>query len=405
MAIELTNLLIIVAIGFATSFALGFVPSLRVPAVVLQIVAGIVVGPAVLGWVEIDDAVEVLSILGLAFLLFLAGLEIDYERLRGSLAAEAVAGFVISFALALAVGGLLDVTGVVGDFLFIAIVLSATSLGVVVPVLRDSGRADSDFAQLVIAAASIADFTAIILLTLFFSGQSSSPAVTLILLAGFVLMVALLGIAITRAERQRQVARAFKRLHGTTAEIRVRGAFLLLVGLTTLATELGLELILGAFLAGSVVKLVDREPRAAREALVDKLDAVGFGVFIPVFFVSVGVDFDLEALGHLSTLAEIPIFVVALLAVRGLPALLYRRSFGRRDVVVAALLQATSLPFIVTAVAIGTSLGAISRGSGAAFIAAGLFSVIAFPAIALSLLGGAFRRRGRATGSVYSSRM
>ncbi len=391
MEIEFTNLLIVVAIGFVAPLVLAFVPRLRLPPVVLLIVFGIIAGPAVLGWVEIDQPVRVLSILGLAFLLFLAGLEIDYDRLRGRLALDAATGFALSFALAIAVGGLLAAVGVVDDLLFVAIVLSATSLGVVIPVLRDTGRVESEFGQLVIAAASIADFATIILLTLFFSGEASNAASTLILLGGFLAVIALLGLAISEAERLRRIRHAFRRLSGTTAQIRVRGAFVLLVGLTALATELGLELILGAFLAGAVLKLVDHEGMHARAELSNKLDAIGFGVFIPVFFVSVGINYDLDSLADASTLAQVPIFVVALLVVRGLPAILYRRSIGRREIVVAGLLQATSLPFIVTATAIGTSLGAIDASAGAAFIAAGLVTVVLFPAIALSLLGG---RRG-----------
>ena len=367
---------------------LGFMPAVRLPAVVLEIVAGIVLGPAVLGWVEVDEPVRVLSILGLAFLLFLAGLEIDYERLRGRLALDALSSYAVSFAVAVAVGLILAAVDVVIDPLFIAVVLSATSLGIIVPVLLDSGRAEGDFGQLVIAAASIADFAAIILLTLLFSGEASSPAVTLILLAGFLVLVALLGVAISRAERLRRVRRAFVRLHGTTAELRVRGAVLLLVGLTALATQLGFELILGAFLAGAVLKIFDHEPTPAREELLGKLHVVGFGVFIPVFFVSVGINYDLGSLGDLSILAAIPLFLLALLAVRGLPALLYRHALTRREMLVAALLQSTSLPFIVAASEIGISVGAIRPGTAAALIAAGLGSVILFPALALNLLGG-----------------
>jgi len=387
MELEFTNLLIVAAIAFSAPLLLGFVPSVRLPAVVLEIVAGILIGPAVLGWVEVDEPVRVLAILGLAVLLFLAGLEIDYERLRGRVAGIAAAGFVASFAIALAIGLLLAATGIIDDALFIAIVLSATSLGVVIPVLKDSGRSDTAFGQLVIAAASVADFATIILLTLFFSGEAASPTSTLILLVGFFGVAALLGLAIAEIEHLSRLRAVLRRLQDTTAQIRVRGAFALLVGLTALATNLGLELILGAFLAGAVLKLVDRDQMMTHPDLRLKLEAVGFGVFIPVFFVSSGINFDLDALGDLDTLAQVPIFLAALLAVRGLPALLYRSMIDGREVAVAALLQATSLPFIVAATAIGTSLGAIEPGTAAAFIAAGLLSVILFPASSLSLLG------------------
>lgn len=403
MEIEFTNLLVVTAIAFAAPLALGFAPRVRLPAVVLEIVLGIVLGPSVLGWVDVDEPVAVLAILGLAILLFLAGLEIEYDRLRGRLAAEAAGGFAASFAIALAIGLLLAATGIVGDALFVAIVLSATSLGVVIPVLKDSGRSSSSFGQLVIAAASVADFATIILLTLFFSGEASSPASTLILLAAFVGLAALLGLAIAEVEHLTRLRGVLRRLQDTTAQIRVRGAFLLLVGLTALATGLGLEVILGAFLAGAVLKLVDRDEMGTHEAFRVKLDAVGFGVFVPVFFVATGIRFDLASLGDPSTLAKIPIFLAALLVARGLPALLYRSRLSGRETVVAALLQATSLPFIVAATAIGTSLGAIEPGTAAAFIAAGLTTVVVFPALSLSLLGES-RAEGSPAGAVPGGR-
>ncbi|MGB3099825.1 MAG: cation:proton antiporter, partial [Solirubrobacterales bacterium] len=358
------------------------------PAVVLEIVAGIIVGPAVLGWVEIDEPVRVLSILGLAVLLFLAGLEIEYEKLRGRVARLAGGGFILSFAIAIAIGLLLKATDTVGDGLFVAIVLSATSLGVVIPVLKDSGNIETGFGQLVVAAASIADFATIILLTLLFSEEASSTTSTLLLLGSFFVLTALLGLAIAEVEHLGRVRDALLRLQDTTAQIRIRGAFVLMVGLTALATNLGLELILGSFLAGGVLKLVDRDTMMTHPQLREKLEAVGFGVFIPVFFVATGVAYDLDALGEPSTLVQVPIFLAAMVAVRGLPALLYRGELGDRKTLVAALLQATSLPFIVAATAIGIEVGAIEPGTAAAFIAAGLLSVVVFPATALGLLGG-----------------
>lgn len=151
------------------------------------------------------------------------------------------------------------------------------------------------------------------------------------------------------------------------------------------------------------MKLVDRDTLMTHPDLRTKLDAIGYGVFIPVFFVSSGVACDLGALGDPATLAEVPIFLLALFAVRGLPALLYRRILPGRQVVVAGLLQATSLPFIVAATSIGASLGTIEGGTAAASIAAGLLSVILFPAASLSLLGGEAGKR-RAAGALAGAR-
>src|SRR5689334_12411487 len=168
-----TNLAIVAAAAFAAPLLLGLAPSLRLPAVVLEIVLGVVLGPAGLGGVHVDGPLTVMSLLGLAFLLLLAGLEVEFDRLRGRLLRLASAGFIASFAVALAAGLLLDAAVVTGAPLLIAIMLSATSLGVVIPVLKDSGEAATPFGQLVIAGASIADIDTVVLLSLFFSEQSS----------------------------------------------------------------------------------------------------------------------------------------------------------------------------------------------------------------------------------------
>jgi Kef-type K+ transport system membrane component KefB len=386
MDLHFTNLLIVVAVGFAAPLALGFAPRLRVPSVVLEIVAGIVVGPAVLGWVHVDAPLSVLAIVGLAFLLFLAGLEIEFHKLRGPVLKVATGGFLVSFAIAMAVALILSGAGVLDHPLFVAIVLSATSLGIVVPVLKDSNEASSTFGQLVIAAATIADFATVILLSLFFSRESTDTVTKVLLLGGLLLFAVLLALALSEVERFSRVHKTIERLQDTTAQIRIRGSFVLMIGLVALATRLGLEVILGAFIAGAILTLIDRDQRMTHPDFRAKLEAAGFGIFIPVFFVTSGVRYDLNALGNVSTLVHVPIFLVALFAVRGLPALLYRRLLPPRRVAVAALLQATSLPFIVAATAIGTSIGVISAGNAAALVAAGLLSVVLFPAGALTVL-------------------
>src|SRR6187431_3264768 len=190
--VHFTNLLIVVAAGLLAPLALGFFPRVRLPAIVLEIVLGIAIGPSGLGWVEADLPVSILAVIGLAFLLFLSGQEIDLERLRGRILELAAIGFAVSFGIAVAVGFCLKAGGFVKSPLFVAIVLVATSVGVIVPVLKDSGDVSSGFGQLVIAAASIAEFGSIILLSLFFSTNGSTGTTgTLILLGGFGLVVLL----------------------------------------------------------------------------------------------------------------------------------------------------------------------------------------------------------------------
>ena len=386
--VHFTNLLIVVAAGLLAPLVLGFFPRVRLPAIVLEIVLGIVIGPSGLGWVKPDLPVSILALVRLAFLLFLSGLEIDLQHLRGRVLKLTALGFAISFAIAIVLGLVLKAGGFVKSPLFIAIVLVATSLGVIVPVLKDSGNIGTGFGQLVIAAASIADFGAIILLSLFFSGKgSTSTAATLILLVVFGLVVVLVGLAIVGVEHSMSLSRVLQRLQDTTAQIRVRAAFVLLIGFTALADQVGLETILGAFAAGAMLSLVDRDEAMTHPEFRLKLEAVGFGAFIPVFFVTSGVRFDLNALfASGSTVARVPLFLLAIYLARGLPAFVYIRLLGRSKSVIAGILQSTSLPFIVAATQIGIQLGVVSRASAAALVAAGLLSVVISPALGLVLL-------------------
>jgi len=387
-AVHFTNLLIVVAAGLLAPLALGFVPQVRVPAIVLEILLGIAIGPSGLGWVEPDLPVSILALIGLAYLLFLSGLEIDLRRLRGRILKLTFIAFAVSFAIALVVGGSLTAGGLVRSPLFVAIVLVATSVGVIVPVLEDSGDAGSGFGQLVIAAASIAEFGSIILLSVFFSTNGSTgTAGTLILLGGFGLVVLLVGLAIAGVEHSMSLGHVLQRLQDTTAEIRVRAAFVLLIGFAALADSVGLETILGAFAAGALLSLIDRDEAGTHPELRVKLEAVGFGIFVPIFFVTSGVRFDLDALfASASTVARVPVFLLALYVVRGLPALVYLRVLGRSRSLSAGLLQATSLTFVVAATQIGLGLGVVSRASAAGLIAAGLLSVAISPTLALVLL-------------------
>ena len=194
------NLLIVVAVAFAAPLLLGFFPSVKLPSVVLEIIAGIVIGPSVLGIVHVDEAISVIALLGLAFLLFLAGLEIEFDKLRGQVLRLTLMGFAISFVIALLVALLLKATGLIETPLLIAIILCATSLGVLIPVLKDAGEISSTFGQLIVAAGTIADFGAVILLSIFFSGEGGVGS-TLLLIGSLVLLAVVVFIAVKSAER------------------------------------------------------------------------------------------------------------------------------------------------------------------------------------------------------------
>ncbi len=380
------DLLIVSLIAVIAPLVANSIPGIKVPGVVLEIVAGIVVGPSVLGWVEVDEPIAVLGLVGLAFLLFLAGLEIDLASLRGHLLRLALTGFGLTLAIGFVAGAAFDAAGWVNGPFFLAIALTATSLGLVVPVLKDAGVADEPVGQLIIAGATIADFGAVILLSLFFSEAEGGTASKLIAVGSFVTVMAVLALVLVRAGRSMRIDAVLFRLQDTTAEIRVRIAVALLVGFVALAANAGLEIILGAFIAGALLGAVDRDTMS-HPHLRTKLDAVGYGFVIPVFFVASGLRFDLDALTRSpGVLTRVPLLLLALLLARGLPALLYLRPLGRDGATIAALLQATSLPFIVTATQIGVGIGAIRPATAAALVAAGLLSVVVFPPIALGLL-------------------
>ncbi|CAA9337819.1 MAG: hypothetical protein AVDCRST_MAG07-2189 [uncultured Frankineae bacterium] len=380
----LDDLVLVLAIAAVVPLALASLPRLALPAPVVEILAGIVLGPGVLAVVEPDEAVRTLATIGLAFLLFLAGLEIDMEQLRGSGARLALRGLLLSVTAAAVAGAALQLTGVVDNGRLLAVLLLATSLGLVVPVLRDAGLVDRPVGQLVVAGASLGELAALVLLSLSFSERSRGPGSVVLLLVLLTAVAALVLAATMRASASARVSALVARLSDTSAQIRVRLAVLLVVGLGAVAEGLGFEAILGAFLAGVVLRRADPDGVMSHPHFREKLDGIGFGFVVPVFFVTSGLIFDVDALrASPAELLQVPIFLFALIVVRALPALAYRSVLSGRDVLCAGLLQATSLPFLVVGAALGLELEVLGPGDAAALVAAGLVSVVLFPALAL----------------------
>ena len=388
-----TDLLWMSLVAVGAPLVVALVPSLRIPAVVLEIVGGIIIGPQLIGIATPDQHVRMMATIGLAFLLFLAGLEVDLDTQRSPVTSLAARGFVLSMALAIAAGYLMNLTGTNEDPLLLAIIFVATSLGVVVPVLKDTGEIESEFGQLVFIAGSMAEFGSIFLLSLFFSKDAKSPSSSLIVLVGFGLVVALSSFLVGRAWRGRWIARQMDRLEDTSSMLRVRAAVAILFLFAVLANHLGLEAILGTFVAGALVRVLDRGNAITGAHLRGRLEAIGFGFVVAYFFVATGMRLDVKALfADWSSAKELVLFFLALLFVRGVPALIYRRRFGSRRSYVAGLMQATSLTFIVVAADMGRQLHKIDAPTQAALIAAGLLSVLMFPALALLLSSPAARR-------------
>ena len=391
------SVLIIAAISVFVPVVLGLLPRLPVPGAVLEVIAGVVVGPSVLGWARIDAPVQVLSTLGLGMLLFLAGLEIDVERLRSPLARLAGIAFALSAALGLLCGFLFWLGGEATRPILLGIILMSTSAGLLLPLLKDAGEAGTEFGQLIMTASALAEIVPILLLSLLFSAAAKTPGDQLVSLAIFLVLLVLIGLAVARVRRLRRLDQLLDHLEKRSGQLRVRAALTLALACGVLAYRFGFASILGAFAAGLLVRIIEVSGREPNPDFLSKLDGIGFGFLIPVFFISTGVAFQLKGLlTHPAALVEVPLFLVALLVVRGVPALLYARSVGRRRAAAGGLLQATTLTFVIVATEIGLETGKITPTTAAALVAAGLLSAALFPAGAARLLAPRSRRPHRA---------
>ena len=259
-----TSFVIVAVIAFVAPLIRGMAPQILVPAIVLELVAGIIVGPHGLGLAESTGPVNVFSTVGLACLLFLAGREIQVERLRGALLTTSVAGFAISFALAFGCAAALHAVGLIKTPLLVAIVFVATSLSIIIVPLKDAHETDSDFGQQVIAAAAIAEFGAVVLLSFFYSGDREGAATELLHLGLFALAAAMIFLSLTRGASLRRITAAINRLEGTSAQIRVRGDFALVAVVAGVASQLGLEMILAAFTVGLIRGMTSGRTSARR---------------------------------------------------------------------------------------------------------------------------------------------
>jgi Kef-type K+ transport system membrane component KefB len=386
-ALSFDGVLVVALVAVAVPVLLGLIPRLPIPGAVLEVLAGILIGPSVLRWVHLDAPIQVLSDLGLGMLLFLAGLEIDVGGLRGPLGRLAGWAFGVSVLIGLACGYALSLAGVHAKPVFLAVVLVSTAAGLLLPLLKDAGLHRAPFGQLVMAAAALAELIPVVMLSLLFSATSTTSEARFGSLMALLALLAVIGLALGRVRNLAALDRLLDRLEDHSAQLRVRAALTLALAFAWLAARFGFASILGAFAAGLLVKTIDLTNRAPHPQFQVKLEGIGFGFLVPVFFITTGVQFDVRALvHHPKALTEIPLFLLALLVVRALPALAYVRLIGRRGAAAAGLMQATTLTFVIVATQIGTASGQISRSSGAALLAAGLLSATLFPSFAFKLL-------------------
>ena len=393
-ALSFLPLLIVVFLAFIVPITLLRFKKLRLPIVVGEIIAGIVVGRSGLGWVANHDPVlDLLSELGFVFLMFLAGMEIDFSAIGGDISLKkrngrrplgplALGG--ISFALTLllstGVGFGLTHAGLVSNPWMIALILSTTSLGVVVPVLKERGLSNGRYGQSLLMAALIADFTTMLLITVVVAALSHglTPEILLIGLL-FVAFFSTYHFGMLFFNRIPAVRRVMEDLSHATAQIKVRAAFTMMLVFVALAEMLGTEIILGAFLAGAVISLLST---SEDEDTMHQLESFGYGFFIPIFFIMVGVDFNLAVLLSSSqALLLLPLLLAAAIVVKLLPALVFRLNFSWRETFGAGTLLSARLSLIIAASAIGLRLGVISEAVNSAIVLVAIITVSLAPLI------------------------
>ncbi|MFB6891750.1 cation:proton antiporter [Kitasatospora sp. NPDC056327] len=358
---------------------------IAVPTVVFEILLGVLVGPDALGWVHVDDLIDALSRFGLAMLMFLAGYEIDLAGLRGGPLRRAGAAWLVTVVIALAAGALVNPEPL--DGAFTGLVLTTTALGTILPILRDAGELPTPFGALVMATGAVGEFGPIIAVAVLLGGNGAAR--TAVILTAFAVITA---VAIGGARRPRPawMTRLIRRTLRTSGQFAVRVVILVLAAMVAAALWLELDMLLGAFTAGIVSRLLLSDiPGPAEEVIEAKLEGIGFGFLVPVFFVVSGMEFDLDALlGDPGTLLLVPLFLLLLPAVRGLPAaLLAPAGLGRRDRAALGLYGSTALPLVVVITTIEVDAGHLPSSTAAALVGAGMLSVLLFPLAAQRLRG------------------
>lgn len=376
----------------------------RLPGVVLEIGMGIAIGPQVLGWAQVDEVISVLAEIGLVLLIFLAGFEIDPDDVKGRPAKLAVGGWLVSLALGIAVASVLHALDVTKGIRFVAIGLTTTAIGTLLPILGDAGVLRSKLGVNILASGAMGELGPIVAISVALA--TDNPQRTTLVLVAFVAVTLVVGWLATRPARPRVVELIGRTLH-TSGQVGVRMCVLLCLLLVWTAGEFGLDVLLGAFAAGMLARLFlvghqsDQEDAADhRQEVQHRLEAIGFGFFIPVFFVVSGTRFDIDALLHVGAMLKVPLFLALFLVVRGVPALLYRNDLPRRDVLAIGLLQSSALPLLVVITGIGVETGRMHADNAAAMVGAGLLSVIVFPILALAIRSKEVDHEQHAVGAV-----
>ena len=380
--VDTASFLVIVMVAALAAMLSGLAPRrLAVPVVVLEILLGILVGPELLDLAQPDQFTQFFSNLGLGMLFFFAGYEIEFQLIRGKPLRLAGLGWAMSLLIAYGLAALFVLAGDHDGLIFLGAAMATTAIGTLIPILKDADEMRTRFGVFLLAAGAAGEFGPILIVTVFFSTKTTFASA--LILIGFILLAVIAALLAVRS-----VGRGWnliERSLETSGQLGIRATVVIVFALVALATELGLDLLLGGFVAGVIVSLALRGREV--DVLESKLAAVGYGFLIPFFFVFTGIQFDIAALFDSPLLlVGVPLFVLCFLIVRGVPAmLLYRRDLDRRSRVALAVFSATELPLVVAITTIAVDKGEMGSGTAASLVGAAVLSTAVLPMIALRI--------------------
>ena len=376
----LWDLVAVALVAALAPIVVAILPGRRVPQVIVFIVGGVLIGPNGLGLARTSD-LQLLSNIGLGFLFLLAGYELDPSLFRRRPGRLAVIGWLISATISLGVTTALGAAGYIRDYVPVGLALTTTALGTLLPILRDNDMLGGMFGRYVFAAGAVGELFPILVIAVFLTQRGQFVALASVAVVG---VLAIVLSTVPWLTRSRTIQRVIHEGQDATGQITLRWAVVLLFVMLAVASQFGLDVVLGAMLAGIVLRTWTRKVNIDTAGLEQKFDAVGYGVFIPIFFITSGMGLELK------TIAQNPLrlllFFVLLLAVRGVPSLLvYRRALPRRQRVEMTFITATTLPLLIALAAIGQEDGVMLPATTAALVGAGVLSVLVYPLIAVML--------------------
>jgi len=376
----LDDLVAVALVAALAPLIVAMLPGPRIPQVVVFLIGGVLIGPHVLGLAE-TSSIQLLANIGLGFLFLLAGYELEPHLLREEPGRLAIGGWLISATIAVGMAAALTAAGYIKDYVPVGLALTTTALGTLLPILRDNGMLSGQFGRYVFAAGAVGEVFPILIIAVFLGQRGSFVALASVALVG---ALALVLTFVPRLAKSAAVQRIVTEGQEATGQVTLRWSMVLLFVLLAVAARFGLDVVLGAVLAGMVLRGWTQHLKMDTESLEHKFDAVGYGIFIPIFFVSSGMSFDLKSISE--DPLRLLLFFGLLIVVRGLPSLLvYRHALAPVQRLEMTFITATSLPLLIALATIGEQDGVMLPATAASMIGAGVLSVLVFPLIAVTL--------------------